>query len=166
MIEVKGDLFTYYKDNPCDAIVITTNGFVKANGRAVMGRGCAKEALSLMPEIDKKLGDNIARMGNMVSFLRSRVISFPVKGVSKLCTNENDYVGHMNFKIGDTIPGWACKAELSIIERSANELVSIVPDSWKDIIIPRPGCGAGELRWSEVKEVLGVLDDRFKVITW
>lgn len=35
MIEVKGNLWTY----PAEVRVITTNGFVKKNGEAVMGIG-------------------------------------------------------------------------------------------------------------------------------
>ena len=39
MKEIRGDLFTQEADTIC----ITTNGFVKANGECVMGRGCAKQ---------------------------------------------------------------------------------------------------------------------------
>jgi len=36
---------------PADARVITTNGFVKNNGEAVMGRGCAREAARKYPRL-------------------------------------------------------------------------------------------------------------------
>lgn len=38
--EVVGNMWAI----PADAYCITTNGFVKKNGEAVMGAGCAKEA--------------------------------------------------------------------------------------------------------------------------
>jgi len=43
MKELRGNLF----HTPCDVICITTNGFVKRNGEAVMGRGCAVQHSSL-----------------------------------------------------------------------------------------------------------------------
>lgn len=58
----KADLFTYQ----CDAACITTNGFIKANGEAVMGRGCALEAAQAFPNVPKLLGALITSKGNRV----------------------------------------------------------------------------------------------------
>ena len=72
------------------------------------------------------------------------------------------------FKAGDTVPGWACIASLDIIEDSAKAVVRAADKyQWHNVIIPRPGCGAGELNWSTVKSVLEKhLDDRFNVISY
>ena len=38
---------------------------------------------------------------------------------------------------------------------------------YERIVIPRPGCGAGERSWASIQEVLKpILDDRFFVITF
>lgn len=72
------------------------------------------------------------------------------------------------FNPGDWVPGWACVADEVIIKRSAEELVSFAGTyGWSQVILPRPGCGAGELSWEQVKPILTqVLDDRFYVITF
>lgn len=158
MIEVTGNLWTY----PADVRVITTNGTVKKNGECVMGRGCALEAKQQVQfNLAKHLGDLITAKGNHVHFLYSEgqqdmidVYSFPVK--------------HQ----------WMERADLKLIERSARELVHemigmpsdsgyLVSDKSSVIVLPRPGCGNGGLRWEDVKPVIEpILDDRFHVITF
>lgn len=172
MQEIRGNLW-----NPpikFDAICITTNGFVKTNGEAVMGRGCAKEAASKYPGLSKLLGDQILKSGNQVYVferLSFKLISFPVKCVEAICLpDKSNVVKHMQSKFmpGNTVPGWACKADNKIICKSAQELVRIVNAcNLKSIILPRPGCGAGELEWNCIRKLLSsVLDDRFHCITY
>jgi hypothetical protein len=37
--------------------------------------------------------------------------------------------------------------------------------NWTTVIMPRPGCGNGRLRWQDVSKVLSdILDDRFVVV--
>lgn len=55
MKEARGNML----DMDCDALIITTNGFTKTNGEAVMGRGIAKQIADLMPEIPKKIRRNV-----------------------------------------------------------------------------------------------------------
>jgi hypothetical protein len=141
MIEVVGNLWTY----PADVRVITTNGFVKTNGECVMGRGCALEAKNQWPDIAKKLGDEIKESGNHVALLRSNdpvLFSFPVK--------------HK----------WFEKADIELIRQSAIDLRKLTK-CMGTVVLPRPGCGNGQLRWEDVKPVLEpILDDRFHVITF
>ena len=139
MKELTGNLFNYI--GLADAICITTNGFVKSNGECVMGKGCAKTVTELFPGIAKVLGDSIKSDGNVVIPLLS----------------------NYRFKIGDRVPGWACIADPKLIEKSAIQLVELADKSeWKSIILPRPGCGAGELNWSDIKPILDKhFDDRF-----
>lgn len=140
MIEVVGDLWTY----PADWRIITTNGFVKKNGECVMGRGCAAEAKKKYPGLAQELGDQINRWGNHVWINRERqLITLPVKH------------------------NWYEKASLPLIEQSVAEMA---PHIWfygdKIYVMPRPGCGNGQLKWEDVKPLLMGLPDNVKVITW
>lgn len=164
MREAKGNILT----TECDALCITTNGFVKKDGSCVMGRGIAKQIKAVIPAISKDLGSLILKKGHIVQVIyeetdnRPAILSFPVKPRSKTCEG-NDYVSHMSFQIGQTIPGWACKAIPDIIVESARELVYLVDSKgYETVLLPRAGCGAGELSWSDIKPLLSdILDDRF-----
>lgn len=157
MIEVTGNLWAY----PADVRVITTNGFVKKDGSAVMGRGCALEAVrgvpgkvGSWPGLPSILGAQIENDGNHVFFLGACVtpatgvlVSFPVKH------------------------HWRQEADPELIKRSATELIKVVDDvSLEDgevVVMPRPGCGNGGLRWEDVRPILEpILDNRFHVITF
>jgi hypothetical protein len=149
MLEVVGDLWTY----PAEVRIITTNGFVKQNGEAVMGRGCALEAKGIYPGIAKRLGDMLLKKGNHVHVLWSAdfdgkpeaLISFPVKRI------------------------WNEEADLTLIRRSAEELVAVAANykHTTRFVMPRPGCGNGRLKWEDVKPLIeDVLDERFHVITF
>jgi hypothetical protein len=150
MKEVTGNLWTY----PADVRVITTNGTVKKNGECVMGRGCAAEAKRAIPGIALALGRKIQNLGNRVFFLGNlsldpivHLYSFPVKH------------------------NWYEKADIALIEQSAYELMKELSDGYDDpevtIVLPRPGCGNGGLKWEDVRPVLEpILDDRFHVITF
>lgn len=188
MHEITGDLFhpeSYRtKDDLAvaffpDAVCITTNGFVKSNGCAVMGRGCAKEALDRWPGTAITLGNMLDMNGNITQTLcnvllnlkQVSLVSFPVKGKVELAKpGLVNVVKHMHqqFKQGQQVPGWACKARLDLIKKSAQELLTLAnEEEWQCVILPRPGCGAGELSWKEVKSVLEeILDDRFYCITF
>jgi len=184
MQETTGNLF----DQCAAAICITINGFIKANGEAVMGRGCAQEAQKRWPGIALTLGQKIVQHGNTVICLTETVgseiriigtsilvpyhiVSFPVKprtGVANIgCTN---VVSHkrMTVREGDLIPGWMMLAQVELIQMSAEQLVQMATEqNWDRVVIPRMGCGAGELNWPEVREsVADILDNRFHIITF
>lgn len=170
MIEIKGNLF----NEPCDAFCITTNGFIKKDGTCVMGRGCAKQAAAYWPQLPKALGQNINDYGNIMfaALLLSdgrHLLSFPVKPVSVIFDGNNCVKHMMNkFNIGDVVPGWAAVADLELIKVSATQLVTITNAyGWNKVVLPRPGCGAGELSWPIVKHELDqILDGRFYSITF
>lgn len=99
MKEVRGNML----EMDCDALVITTNGFVKANGEAVMGRGIAKQIADLMPEIPKKLGGMLHLFGNNVSVITNNlmpIVNFPVKP-DYVRNNGTNVVSHCKTQIGD-----------------------------------------------------------------
>ena len=87
----KGNLFQL----PCDALCITTNGFVKANGECVMGKGCAKQLVTYYPQAPRLLGQAIKQNGNVVQcFMHAGVpiIAFPVKPVSAIYDGTNKHL--------------------------------------------------------------------------
>jgi hypothetical protein len=146
MRELQSELWDYWDHD--HVICITTNGFVKSNGEAVMGRGCAKEATVKVPGITKILGGLISLRGNHVNMLTDRplplIMSFPVK--------------HK----------WWEEADLALIKRSAEELAEFGSHGWshKQFMLPRPGCGNGRLSWSDVKPVIeNILPDWVTVVS-
>jgi hypothetical protein len=138
MLEQPGNI---WRVHPTWPICITTNGDVRKDGRAVMGRGIAFQAAAKYPNLPYLLGDKICEFGNHVFFFEIfNLFTFPVKS------------------------HWEEAADLNLIERSAAELRELVPDTWTRVYIPRPGCGVntGGLQWADVAPVLAeVLDDRF-----
>lgn len=154
-----------------DALCITTNGFIKANGECVMGRGIAKAMSDAFPHLPRVLGASIRKNGNSVQQLdvinNMQVIAFPVKAISAISTGSN-YVSHKHFPIGSLVPGWALKADPELITTSAKQLVELInKTNCKNVLMPRPGCGAGELDWGDIEPILSsILDDRFIICTF
>ena len=148
MKEVKGNIWA---GKNVSARVITTNGSITKDFKAVMGRGIAKEASLAYPDFKEQLGKRLFEKGNRVYpfvFNKDLIFTFPVK--------------HR----------WFEKADISLIANSCLQLLWEVDhgiyqiSNEGKILIPRPGCGNGGLEWDEVKPVLEeVLDDRFHVIS-
>lgn len=142
MREDKGNLWTY----PTDARIITTNGTLKKNGEAVMGRGCALEAKLRYPTLPLELGNRIKDFGNVpFGFIYDvDLITFPVK--------------HQFWQ----------RADIELIKQSAEEIqvvLHMLP--YDTIVMPRPGCGNGGLDWNDVKPILNeILDDSFVALTY
>lgn len=155
----------------CDALVVTTNGFTKVNGEAVMGRGIAKQIADLIPEIPKTLGKMLKLYGNNVVLLTTNpipIVSFPVKPVA-VKNNGTNVVSHCKTAIGTWTAGFLAKADIQIIEKSLIQLVELANSKpeWKIILIPRVGCGAGELDYKDIKPLMEkYLDDRFICCTY
>jgi hypothetical protein len=145
MKEIYGDMWDYMRDG--NILVITTNGTIKRNGCAVMGRGNALQASRRFQGIEETLGFKLKLHGNRCFILIDRpefkIVSFPVKR------------------------NWYEKADLELIRKSAHDLDMIVSMfNWQNVIVPRPGVGNGGLQWENVKDVLEpVFDDRFSIIT-
>ena len=134
----------------CDLRVISTNGDTNRQGAAVMGRGCAKEAAERISGIEFHFGKLLGRHGNRVMRLTSparkgwALASFPVKH------------------------HWHEDADPELIRRSARQLVALADKfGYREVLIPRPGCGNGKLSWEDVKPIIEpILDDRFSVVTF
>ena len=154
MLEGKGDIWAVAdaRIDDISAVVLTTNGYVKANGACVMGRGVALEARERFPGIDKEIGAFIQASGNHVCVVRGRASYFIITMPVKPAVGPN----------GE--PGWKAMADINLIIESAIELRAAADehDLRKTILIPRPGCGNGGLDWRDVRPVIApILDDRF-----
>ena len=176
--EIKGNLF----DQKAEAICITTNGFITTHGTAVLGRGVALGARALWPEIDAILGVKLKFYGNHVYLLTETsdnllgphklpyaLFNFPVKpDFIKVNKDMSNLVPHMRKYAfpGKTMPGYAAKADMAIIKRSCSELMTLVSEKgYSDVILPRPGCGAGGLNWDTVKkEISDLLGPEIRII--
>lgn len=127
-------------------VAVTTNGYVRNDGHAVMGRGCALEARQKFPEFPKEFGRALLTFGNrLFRFESYRIITFPVKY------------------------NWWERADLGLIRDSCLQLESLLNDKVNAppvVYLPRPGCGNGQLDWlTEVKPVIqDLLSDRVVVI--
>ena len=187
MQEIVGDLFKSVK---ADAICITTNGWTKQDGSCVMGRGCADQAKKLWPGIEFTLGEAL-KQGNDLHLLTRptehsdgkqlvlpvpglifkvpyHVLAFPVKPTVCVYSDLLPRFATAHEKEQDKIdfPGWMSQAKFDIICNSARNLVRLTEsEGWENVVIPRPGCGAGGLKWKHVKEHLdAILGDKFYVI--
>ena len=119
-------------------VCVPTNGVVKVNGCAVMGRGFARSASEgTIQDVAGRLGKLLQEKGNHVHDLgdytnedgaKFRLVSFPTK------------------------EHWKDDSSLGLIERSAKELSSLIRRRrWKRVYLPAPGCGNGHLSWNHVK---------------
>lgn len=144
MLEIKGNMWNL--ESEYDAICITTNSVIKANGELVMGKGNALEAVKRYPPLAMLLGKYVKKYGNRAFRIKTSVgniVSFPTK--------EN----------------WRDNSDIKLIIKSCKELVIMADKfNWNKILLPRPGCGCGGLKWNEVKlELEKYFDDRFTVIS-
>ena len=142
MIEQAADLWTV----PADFRVITTNGSLKKDGSAVMGRGCAREAALKYPKLPKLLGAALRRRGNRVHFFAREetgapegLFTFPVK--------------HL----------WMEPADPTLIMESVEAFRRQVLAS-ATYVMPRPGCGNGGLDWPLVRPLVAGLPDNVVIV--
>lgn len=165
MLEAYGDIweigYEWFHQGKDVGITITTNGFYRKDGKAVMGRGVAKEAAERFPWLPINLGSHLKYNGNIPVWYGADfnpdtggsivILTFPVKP-------QYGPRGEM---------GWKAKADLNLIKESADYLASQAWQIPNNILVPRPGCGNGGLKWEQVKPVIEpILDDRFTVVTW
>ena len=140
MKEIAGDIWDYYDKG--NWIVITTNGTVKKNGEAVMGKGIALQVKQRFPDFPRRFGEALTKSGNNVKVdTYTRIFTFPVKH------------------------NWRRRADLKLVEESCKQLV--IKTAGQKVYMVRPGCGAGQLDWkTEVKPILEkyFVDDRFIIV--
>ena len=118
---------------------ILTSGAV-SGGAAVLETRSARDAAGKFAGIAEDLGSMILSRGNHVTLVRPGLIAFPIKQYQLSGPSKQ------------------------IIERSAKELAELVKAA--KTILPKPGCGAGELAWEDVKTALAGLPDTVIVTDW
>jgi hypothetical protein len=131
--------------------MITTNGYVRMDGKAVMGRGVALQATQRYSTIQADLGKFIRESRG----LHVRLFIYSVMG-------KDEVVGVFPVKYN-----FREKADKELIINSSLELARIAADNtWDIFLLPRPGCGNGQLKWTEVKPLIEhILPDNVWVIT-
>jgi len=147
MREIIGNIWDFHDAG--EWIVITTNGCIKVNGQAVMGRGIAKQAAERFPKLASELGTLLTHYGNkLFVFGEYRLFTLPTK--------------RNWWEISDTI----------LIETNIKELYESIHTVLRPVFninkvyLVRPGCGNGGLNWKDVKPILErYLDDRFIVVS-
>ena len=149
MKEVFGEAFDLLRSDAYDSLCILTNGFVKANGEGVMGRGIAKKVCSYIPHMPRILGNKLQMHGNHVQELMTTskgnmLIMFPTK----------DY--------------WYNSSDPKIILQSCKELNAFIEEKGlQSVLLPRPGCGNGGLDWEDVKLLIeDVISDKVSIVTY
>jgi hypothetical protein len=149
---IKANIIDLYK---IGAIVcVTTNGYIKKNGRAVMGRGNALAMATLYSTLPDNLAAHIKKNGNVVGPILNRVISFPVKPAAGTYDQVLDKIKYM-YKPGQKIPGYHCKADLKLIERSLDQLNEFINKyNLEEVYLPLPGCSNGELKFEDIEYIL------------
>lgn len=145
--EAEGNLWGWWDANKADAVVVTTNGAVRMDGTAVMGRGTALQAKRVVSGIEFRLGRRTVLTGN-------RVYAFP------------HWTAHLYLVTMPVKRHWRENADLGIIEASCRQLAELASAmGWARVVMPRPGCGNGRLDWQDVRPVLErYLGDRFLVV--
>ena len=123
---------------PAEFRCIPTCGTLTSSGEAVLDEAVAREAAQRFQGLASDLGRLIAARGNHVHLIRPGLLSFPVKQYE-----------------------WA-KPSREVIERSARELGGLVGNA--KTLLPRPGCGQGELTWEVVAPILAFLPENIIVV--
>lgn len=145
MKEIRGDIFAQYD---ADAICVTTNTECDRYGMAIMGKGLALSFAKRYPTLKAFFGEDIRYRNGKVFIARvpnedRAIVNFPTKWE------------------------WRNPSSLELIKASALALVRLADfHKWEKVVLTRPGCGLGGLKWEDVKRVIEpILDDRFYIIT-
>lgn len=159
MIEIIGDFFTECKRNRYDAIVCTTNQIVTARGELVMGAGIALAFRDEIPGLAREWG---ARASCEMA------IQYPKKYPDQVIfTRAADFdIYYTDWLVAlPTKQHYHNDSPMELVVNSCKKLKIIVSAlDLEKILMTQPGCGCGGLNWTDVKEQISFLDDRFCVI--
>lgn len=144
-----GDVFELAPSG--SVICITTNGIVKKDGVAVMGRGIAQAARDKFSGVDVLLGNYLQKYGNRAFNLGS---NYKYKG--KTFTLASFPTKH----------NWREPSDLKLINSSCQQIQQMANKfNWDKVYLPIPGGTNGGLTWSQVKPIVSQLDQRFIIVS-
>ncbi len=138
MTEIKANIWSPEFDDSWRIIPINT--MIKANGRLIMGKGLAKEALVKYPDLDLAFALE----------LRSRR---GFQNLALVSLHKGSYVRLIGFP---TKYRWRGNSDLGLIEQGLITLKNLLPFfKGERFACPRLGCGLGNLDWeSQVKPLM------------
>lgn len=135
MVEIHntGSLF-YLPQDEKEAAAFTTNGVLRKNGYAVLGKGQALEAKQLFPGLEKRLGEYLFRYGNRAFYMGVRQLG---EHLTSLITFPTKYHYRDN-------------SNLELITGPARQVKAIADKfQLRKIYMPPVGCGLGKLNYEE-----------------
>lgn len=160
MLEIRGkyNIFELPKQ-PCqsrvtEAVCVTTNGIIKADGRAVMGAGIAKQANEYF-QVDEKLGQYLKEYGNR---------AFNLGIYSRQYINDIAYFRLFSLP---TKHHWKEDSDITLICKSCEQLMEMCDKfGIEKCYLTPPGCGCGKLNYEITVRpwISMILDDRFIVV--
>ncbi len=142
MKEITGD---YWAIAPSyDVLVVTINKILKADHTLVMGAGIARDFAKKYTDVPRLFGAQVRANSKL-----------------PIVTNNGQILAGLYTK-----NDWRDPSDIKLIEQSVRELVKLVDHyKYKWVLMTRPGCGCGKLKWDDVKKVIApLLDDRFHII--
>lgn len=159
----QGDIFDYI--GVADCICITTNGTIKSNGELVMGAGVAKQFYDKYNR-DFQIAKKLARLlyGAEPTLKKMFVVNSHYNVCYRAIAAEDNF--GTNVVSFPTKNHFQDKGDLELIKRSAQRMVEFANVyGLKNIIIPSPGTGCGQLKEEDVYAALNeILDERFTII--
>lgn len=172
MIEARGDIWKYLVDHPeIEGVAVLTNTTVNTAGNLIMGKGNARQAAELFPQLPGEWGQWYRnphhQKYNTVIGTRCRM-----PGSDKLFGQPgNDSVNANRLVWAFSYPtknDWRDPAITGLIIDGAHQLMQFAATLNIQVILPRPGCGLGGFDWEkQVKPMISpILDDNFTVISF
>jgi len=160
MIEINGNIFDFIKPGNC--VCIPTNGIVKANGEAVMGAGVALKFAVKFPELPARLGHLLAKHKINKPYIIGAVKE------SFFIPKKEDFESSCLIFSFPTKNHFNNPSDLNLIENSCEHLVKYCNHfNLKNIYMPKPGAGLGQLKYSDVKPLLiKHFDNRFNILNF
>lgn len=139
---------------PNEILCITTNGVIKKDGSAVMGKGIALTA-------DERFGIS-ADLGRLLKEYKNHVFDMGMRTDSK--TGRQVHI--VTFP---TKHHWKDDSDINLVKQSIQELVELCDrKGYTKCYTTAPGCALGHLDWeTQVKPLMdAAMDDRFIVADW
>ena len=154
MLELRGNYNIFNLPKNGEAMCVTTNGIVKADGHAVMGAGIAKQANDML-HLSARLGSYIKQYGNR---------AFNLGTYRRHCLNET--VIFTVFSL-PTKHHYRDDSDITLICQSCEQLMQMCDKfSITKCYLTPPGCGCGRLNYETTVRpwISQILDDRFIVV--